>query len=335
MKSTQVILASRPEGEPSEANFQIQQADLPDVRSGEVLLKTRYLSLDPYMRARMYDGANYAGNVPLGGVMVGETVAEALESQFEGLQAGDIVTSRHGWQSHAVVGGEGLQKIDPTIAPISTALHTLGMTGLTAYGGLLRIGEPQPGETLLVSAASGSVGSTVAQIGKIKGLRVVGIAGGDEKCAYLTQTLGLDAAVNHRATDVAAQLAKAAPDGIDIYYDNIAGPIAADVLPLMNKGGRYLVCGTIAVNRDLALPSAPDYLQSMLATVLVKQLRVQGFLFDNFTDMIPEFRSDMSGWMTDGQLKYQEDIVEGLENAPNAFLGLFKGRNNGKLIVAV
>jgi len=175
----------------------------------------------------------------------------------------------------------------------------------------------------------------VAQIGKLKGLNVIGIVGGAEKCEYLTQTLGLDAAIDHRSPDLGAQLAQAARDGIDIYFDNIAGPIATDVLPLMNQGGRYLVCGTIAVNRNLEPEIGPDQLQTMLATVLVKQLRVQGFLFDNFLDMLPEFRSDMSGWMQSGDITYQEDIVQGLENAPEAFLGLFQGKNKGKLLIEI
>ncbi len=335
MDSTQVILASRPKGEPSAENFDIVTRALDPVETGQVMLKTRYLSLDPYMRARMYDGVNYAGSVALGAVMVGETVAEVVESHHPDLCVGDVVTSRHGWQSHAVVNGTDLQKIDPTIAPVSTALHVLGMTGLTAYGGLLKIGRPQGGETLLVSAASGSVGSIVAQIGKLKGLRVVGLAGGAEKCAYLTETLGLDAAVNHRAPDVAEELEKAAPDGIDIYYDNVAGPLAAMVLPLMNRKGRYLVCGTIAHNRDLGPSTGPDHLQTLLATVLVKQLRVEGFLFDDFRSDITDFRRDMSDWLASGTLQYREDIVRGLENAPSAFLGLFQGQNSGKLLIEV
>ena len=329
----QILLASRPSGAPQLDNFALIETEIGAPQEGQFLVQTEYLSLDPYMRARMYEGENYARNVPLGAVMIGTTVARVIESQHSDYTKGDYVMSPHGWQEFALSNGEGLAKIDPAIAPVSTALHVMGLTGLTAYGGLLRHGRPVAGETLLVSAASGSVGSVVAQIGKRMGLRVVGIAGGAEKCRYLVETLKLDAAIDHRSADVAAQIAAACPEGIDIYFDNIAGPVAKLVLPHMRPHGRYLVCGTIAANRNIARQDGPDHLQEMLASVLVKRLSVTGFIFDDFKDMMPEFARDMSGWLNDGVIRYREDIVDGLEHAPQAFLGLFSGQNHGKLLV--
>lgn len=331
----QIHLVSRPTGEPEAANFALIETPVPSPGAGQVLLKTLYLSLDPYMRARMYEGANYAANTPLNAPMVGDTVSEVMESHHPDFTAGDIVVSRHGWQSHALSDGADLKRVDPSLAPISTALSVLGMPAHTGYGGLLRFGKPEAGETLLVSAATGAVGSVVAQIGRIKGLRTVGIAGGTDKCRYLVDTLGLDGAIDRRAGDFAGQLKATCPNGVDIYYDNVAGDIAAEVLPVFNTGGRYLVCGTIAINRDLGYPEGADNLQKMLATVLVKKLTVQGFIFPDFLDMTEAFLSDMSGWIKSGDVKYQEHVVEGIENAPQAFLGLFKGENFGKLLVKV
>ena len=333
--NTQILLAARPDEEPAEKHFRLVETEIESPSDGELLLQTIYLSLDPYMRARMYEGANYAASVALGSVMIGETVSKVIESRHPGFEVGEYVLSWHGWQTFSLSDGKGLRKVNPAIAPVSTALHVLGLTGLTAYGGLLRYGRPQREETLLVSAASGAVGSVVAQIGKLKGLTVVGIAGGAEKCRYLIEDLGLDAAIDHRAGNVSEQLAETCPDGIDIYFDNIAGDVAKDVLPLMRPRGRYLVCGTIAVNRNLASPDGPDHLQDMLASILVKQLTVQGFIFNEFQDMTADFACDMSEWIKGGDIRYREDIVDGLEHAPRAFLGLFSGQNRGKLLVKV
>ena len=331
--NTQIVLAARPVGQPDLSHFALRETPMPQPEPGEVLLETLYLSLDPYMRARMYDGPNYAAPVAVGGVMVGQTVSRVIASNDPGTAVGTIVLSPHGWQSHATARAGSVTPLDLGALPPSTALHVMGLTGLTAYGGMMRHGRMAPGETLVVSAAAGAVGSVAAQIGKAHGLRVVGLAGGAEKCRYLTDALGLDGAVDHRAPDRRAALARACPDGIDIYYDNVGGDLAADILPLLNRHGRYLVCGTIGTNRDLAAPAGVDHLPDMLARVLTRQLTVQGFIFDEFADLRPAFRRDMQGWIGSGQMRWREDVVDGLAAAPAAFLGLFTGRNQGKLLV--
>lgn len=334
MQNTQIHLVSRPGSEgPGLENFDIVQVPLRPIEDGEILLSTEYLSLDPYMRARMYEGVNYAESAQLGAPMIGSTVARVLETRNADFREGDFVESWHGWQSHHISSGDGLRKIDASIAPVSTALGVLGMPGHTGYGGMLRHGRPQAGETVVVSAASGTVGGVAAQIARIKGARVVGIAGGPEKCAFLTDTLRLDAAVDHRAPDFAAKLVAACPDGVDVYFDNVGGEVFAAVLPLMRAGGRIPVCGTIAVNRDGAPQIGEDRMNWVLSRVLVRQLTIAGFIYPQFFDMAEAFRADMSAWIASGELAYREDIVNGLENAPQAFLGLFEGRNFGKLLV--
>lgn len=332
--NTQIHLVSRPGPKgPRPENFGLVQEPLRPIKDGELLLGTEYLSLDPYMRARMYEGVNYAENAQLGGPMVGGTVARVLESRHADFREGDCVESWHGWQSHHISTGEGLRKIDPSIAPVSTALGVLGMPGHTGYGGMLRHGRPNPGETVLVSAASGTVGGVAAQIARIKGARVVGIAGGAEKCEFLTGTLGLDAAVDHRAPGFADRLATACPDGVDVYFDNVGGEVFAAALPLMKPGGRIPVCGTISVDRDGAPQIGEDRMNWVLSRVLVRQLTISGFIYPQFLDMTEDFRADVSAWIASGDLTYREDIINGLENAPQAFLGLFQGRNFGKLLV--
>lgn len=334
MQNTQIHLVSRPGPDgPGLENFELVRVPIRPLADGEILLGTQYLSLDPYMRARMYEGVNYAQNAALGAPMIGGTVSIVLESRTREFQQGDIVESWHGWQSHHICRADGLRKIDPSLAPVSTALGVLGMPGHTGYGGMLRHGKPQPGETVVVSAASGTVGGVAAQIARIKGARVIGIAGGTRKCGYLTETLGLDAAVDHRAPDFARQLTEACPDGVDVYFDNVGGEIFAAVLPLMNAGGRIPVCGTIAVNRDDGPQIGEDRMNWVLSRVLVRQLVISGFIYPQFLDLTEAFRADMSGWIASGHLSYREDIVDGLENAPEAFLGLFTGRNFGKLLV--
>jgi len=332
----QVLLASRPgPGGPAPENFRLAEAEVPPPGPGEVTLETLWLSLDPYMRARMYEGGNYAAATPLGGVMPGATVARVVASAAPDLSEGAVVLSRHGWQSAATVPAAGLERIDPTLGPLSTALGVLGMPGQTGYGGLLRHGRPQPGETVLVSAASGAVGSVVGQVARLKGARAVGIAGGAEKCRYLTEELGFAAAVDYRAPDFATALAAACPAGVDVYFDNVGGEIFATVLPLLNRGARVPVCGTISVDRNRPAPEGRDRLFELHATILVKQLTLRGFLYDELADMRAEFRREMAGWLRAGAVKYREDVVEGLENAPAAFLGLFAGRNFGKLVARV
>ncbi|MEM9286832.1 MAG: NADP-dependent oxidoreductase [Pseudomonadota bacterium] len=329
----QIHLVSRPEKEPVLENFALVEGPIPTPSEGEVLLRTHYLSLDPYMRARMYDGANYAASTPLNAPMVGTSIAHIIESRHPSFAVDDYVVAPSGWQAYSLSDGTGLQRINPDLAPLTTALNVLGLPGHTAYGALTRFGRMKSGETLLVSAATGGVGSVAAQMGRIAGLRVVGIAGGEDKCRYLIEDLGLAAAIDRRGGDFAEQLRETCPDGVDIYFDNVAGALARSVLDAMNNYGRYLVCGTIAVNRDLGFPESKDNLQEILAKILVKRLTLQGFLFSDFADLTSQFHTDMSGWVKSGAVKYREHIINGLENAPEAFLGLFSGSNFGKLLV--
>jgi len=329
------ILASRPVGEPKESDLRLEHIAMPEPGPGEVLLRTLYLSLDPYMRGRMSDAKSYAAPVPVGGVMEGGTVSEVVLSNNPAFALGDIVLGRTGWQTHAVSDGASLRKIDPALAPISTAVGVLGMPGMTAYAGLLEVGKPKAGETLVVAAASGAVGSVVGQIAKIKGLRVVGIAGGADKCRYVTDELGFDACLDHRAPDLPGRLASACPNGIDIYFENVAGPVLDAVLPLLNNFARIPVCGTIAHYNDTVPPPGPDKLPAVWRMILTKRLRVQGLLVTDFAALHGDFLRDMSQWVKDGRLKYREDIVDGFENAPRALIGLLRGENFGKLLVRV
>lgn len=336
----QILLVSRPDPAtgPSEANFALREAPMPEAGNGEVLLETLYLSLDPYMRARMYAGANYAAGASLDAPMVGNTVSRVIASRHAGYAPGDIVESAHGWQEFAAVPAQGLRRIDPALAPVSTALGVLGMPGQTGYTALVRHGRPQPGETVLVSAASGPVGTVVGQTARNLGARAVGIAGGAGKCALLSEGLGFDAAVDHRAPDFAQRLAAACPAGVDVYYDNVGGPVTAAVLPLLNPQARLLVCGTVSVDRDRpGQGTAGPSMQDLLSMALVKRLTIKGFIYTDADLMALEqdFRATVSGWLRDGRLRYREDIVDGLEAAPRAFLGLFQGANFGKLLIRV
>ena len=334
-KNRQVVLASRPQGEPVPANFSIVETDMPSPRDGEILLKTLYLSLDPYMRGRMSDARSYVPPFAVGEPLGGGTVSEVVTSNNSRFAPGDIVSAFGGWQQYSISDGAGLIKLDPRLAPLTTALGVLGMPGLTAYGGLLNIGDPKPGETLVVAAATGPVGSAVAQIGKIKGCRVVGIAGGEEKTRYLTGELGLDAAINHRPENMKAELKAACPNGIDIYFENVGGAVWDAVFPLLNNFARIPVCGLVANYNDTAPPQGPDKSTLLMRSILVKRLRLQGFIVTDFLKQTPEFIRDMATWLREGKMKYREDIVEGLEAAPEAFIGLLKGKNFGKLIVKV
>jgi len=336
----QILLVSRPDPAlgPVEANFALHEAPVPQPGAGEVLLQTLYLSLDPYMRARMYAGANYAASAALDAPMVGATISRVIASEHPGFAPGDVVESGHGWQEYALSDGTGLRRIDPALAPVSTALGVLGMPGQTGYTALMRHGRPQPGETVLVSAASGAVGTVVGQTARLTGARAVGIAGGPAKCAFLTDDLGFAAAVDHRAPDFAARLAAACPQGVDVYFDNVGGPVTAAVLPRLNTNARLLVCGTVSVDRDRpgSAPEGPS-MQALLSAALVKRLTIKGFIYSDpdLMALETEFRARVGGWLRDGSLRYREDIAEGIEAAPQAFLGLFAGRNFGKLLVRV
>ncbi len=267
--------------------------------------------------------------------MVGGAVGRVVASNHPGFAPGDIVEGRTGWQDYALSDGTGLRQVDPALGPISTAVGVLGMPGMTAYTGLLTIGQPKPGETVVVSAASGAVGSVVGQIAKIKGARVVGIAGGAEKGAYLTGELGFDAAVDHRAPDFAERLGAAAPDGIDVYFENVGGAVWEAVWPLLNPFARIPVCGLIAQYNATGLPDGPNQVPALMRSVLSKRLTLRGFIVSDFADQHAAFLRDVSGWIRDGELRYREDVAEGLENAPRTFLRLFRGENFGKLLVKV
>ena len=331
----QITLASRPHGEPGPEHFRLVETPIPAPGPGEMLLKTQWLSLDPYMRGRMSDAKSYAKPVEVGGVMVGGTVSRVVTSDVARFRAGDVVLANGGWQDYSISNGEGRAALDPATAPVQTALGVLGMPGLTAYVGLRNIGLPQPGETLVVAAAAGPVGSMVGQIGKSKGCRVVGIAGGRDKARFLTDELGFDAGLDHRAPDFVTQIQAACPEGIDIYFENVAGKVWEAVLPLLNNFARVPVCGLIANYSLTAPPEGPDRSISLMSNILAKRLRVQGFIFWDFNEQREDFISEASAWLRQGRIKYREDIVEGLENAPEAFMGLLKGRNFGKLLVKV
>jgi NADPH-dependent curcumin reductase CurA len=331
-----VLLAARPSGLPRPDNFNIVQEAVPEPADGQLLLEILWLSLDPYMRGRMDDAKSYAKPVGIGEVMEGGTVARVIASRHPGFAVGDIVLSHSGWQRFALSNGENLRKLDPAAAPLSTALGVLGMPGFTAWAGLLQIGRPKPGETVVVAAASGAVGSAVGQIARIQGARAVGIAGGPDKCAFVRDELGFDAVIDHRAPDFAQQLAAACPDGIDVYFENVGGAVWDAVFPLLNDFARVPVCGLISQYN--ALPQAqpgPDKLAVLMRDVLRKSLNLRGFIQREFAELRPAFLEQAQQWVADGRLRYREDLVDGLENAPAAFIDLLQGRNFGKLVVRV
>jgi NADPH-dependent curcumin reductase CurA len=326
----QIVLKSRPEVMPGLDNFALVDSAVPEPGEGEVLIRTLWLSLDPYMRGRMSAAKSYAKPVEVGATMVGGTVGEVVASKNQKFAVGDIVLGSNGWQDYAVSNGAGLRKLDPAAAPVSTALGVLGMPGMTAYCGLLEIGQPKPGETVVVAAASGAVGSVVGQIAKIRGCRAVGIAGGADKCRFVIDALGFDACVDHRAPDFRETLAAACPAGIDVYFENVGGAVQQTVWPLLNDFARIPVCGLIA-QYNLATPMpGPD-----MFTVLRKRLTLRGFIVTDFAAKQADFLRDAGEWVRSGRLKYREDIIDGLENAPTAFLGLLRGKNFGKLLVRV
>jgi NADPH-dependent curcumin reductase len=324
----QILLKSRPEGAPSSGNFELTQGPIPEAGEGEVLMRIIYLSLDPYMRGRMSAAKSYATPAEIGQPMVGGTVGEIIQSRNPKFMVGDIVVGYSGWQEYGLSNGAGLRKLDPKAAPVSTALGVLGMPGMTAYVGLLEIGQPKPGETVVVAAASGAVGSTVGQIAKIKECRAVGIAGGTEKCRFVVSELGFDACIDHRAPDFTQQLEVACPRGIDVYFENVGGAVQQAVWPLLNDFARIPVCGLIAQYNATTPMPGPD-----MVSVLRKRLLLRGFIVWDFAARQGDFLRDVGEWLRNGRLKYREDIVEGLENAPAAFLGLLEGKNFGKVLV--
>lgn len=332
-----IVLAERPKGLPDQNTLRLEDAEVPRPAEGQILLRTTYLSLDPYMRGRMNDAKSYAKPVQIGEVMTGQVVAEVVASNLDGFAPGDHVLAGSGWQDYALSDGTGVLNLGRAPDKPSWALGILGMPGYTAYAGLLKIGEPKPGETVVVAAASGPVGATVGQIARIKGCRVVGVAGGPEKCAHVTGTLGFDACIDHRAEDFADQLAAACPDGIDVYFENVGGKVLYTVLPLLNPFARIPVCGVVSWYNLAAAPDGPDRGPAIMSTILRMKVKVQGFIiFDSFPNSTyDEFRRDMTKWLADGQVHYKEQIVEGLEAAPEALNDLLVGRNFGKMVVRV
>jgi NADPH-dependent curcumin reductase len=334
-QNTQIRLASRPVGRPMAENFSVSTKPVPEPGDGQVLIRTQYLSLDPYMRGRMSDAPSYAPPVEVGGLMVGGTVGEVVASNDPGFAPGDAVLGYGGWQSYSVQPAQWLRKLDPGRVPVTTALGVLGMPGFTAYAGLTQIGKPKPGETVVVAAASGPVGATVGQLARILGARAVGIAGGADKVAHLRE-LGFDAALNHRAHDFKDQLKAATPDGVDVYFENVGGHVWEALLPRLNPFARIPVCGLVAHYNETEPPPGPDRSSALMSAILRKSLTVRGFIQNEFADsLMGEFLSRATGWVQDGSLKYCEDIVDGLENAPEAFIGLLEGKNFGKLIIRV
>ena len=332
MNNRRIVLARRPQGMVSPDDFRLEEAAIPAPGDGEALVRVIYLTLDPYMRGMMSEGDSYADAVPVGGLMVGGTVGEVLESRDPSLQPGDIVEVYGGWQSHVVAPAAAMRKVDPALAPISTALGVLGMPGLTAYFGTLHVGQPRAGETFFVSAASGAVGAVAGQIARIAGARVVGCAGSDEKVAYCLEECGFDACFNYRTCgDIGAAMAAACPDGIDVYFENVGGEIGWNAFWLLNEHGRMAVCGTISNYNALA----PETIEDPMWRFITRRLKVEGFLVTDFEADADKARGELAGWLAAGRIAWRETMVDGLENAPVAFGRLFEGSNFGKLIVKV
>ena len=336
VKNQRLVLASRPVGEPTQANFNLETVEMPALEDGQILLKTIYLSLDPYMRGRMSDAPSYAAPVTLGEVMVGGTVSQVVASKNPKFQVGEWVLSGNGWQSYAISDGSQCQRLGSAPAHPSRALGILGMPGFTAYMGLMDIGRPQSGETLVVAAATGPVGSTVGQIAKIKGCRVVGVAGGAEKCRYAVEELGFDACIDHHADDFAEQLKQAVPKGIDIYFENVGGKVFDAVLPLLNTAARIPMCGVVSQYNATERPQGPDRLPAFMGTLIKKRISIKGFIiFEDYAAHYPEFYQQMSAWLDAGQIKYKEHVVVGLEHAVESFVGMLKGENFGKVVIQI
>jgi len=330
-----IVLASRPAGEPAPDNFRLEEFRVPSPGPGELLIRTRWLSLDPYMRGRMSDAPSYMPPVAVGAPMEGGGVGEVIASSHPEYAAGDIVLGRLGWQTHVLSNGAGLRKLDPEAAPPSTALGVLGMPGLTAYIGVTEIGRPKAGETFVVAAASGAVGSMAGQLARIAGARVVGIAGGEKKCRYVKDELGFDDCIDHRAADFAERLRAACPAGIDVYFENVGGKVFEAVFPLLNLHARVPVCGVISQYNATELPPGPNLVPALMRGILTKRITIQGFLVGDHFGKAGEFYKQAGAWLREGRIRYREDVIEGLENAPRGLIGLLRGENFGKALVRV
>jgi hypothetical protein len=339
----QIVLASRPTGAPTPENFRLEEHAIPTPGEGEVLVRVHYMSLDPYMRGRMDDAKSYAANIPVDGKMEGGSVGEIIASNAKGFEVGEFVMGGFGWATHAAAPAAGLAKIDPKTAPITYALGVLGMPGLTGWYGLTELGKPKSGETLVVAAATGPVGSMVGQIAKSMGLRTVGIAGGAAKCKTAVEHFGFDVCLDHTAYATASELRtaikEAAPKGVDIYFENVGGKVLEAVMPLMNPHGRIPICGMISWYNEGGLGA--DAIEKTLTapklwrTILVNFLSVNGFIISNHWNRMGDFHKAVGPMIASGQVKVQEDITDGLENAPEAFIKLLTGGNTGKAIVKV
>lgn len=334
--SCQLVLASRPEGVPTDENFDLKKIDLPDLADGEVLLRTIYLSLDPYMRGRMSDAESYAEPVKIGDVMVGATVCQIEQSKIDKFHEGEWVLAYTGWQNYAISDGEGLTQLGKNPTSPSYALGILGMPGFTAYMGLLDIGRPKKGETVVVAAATGPVGATVGQVAKIKGCKVVGVAGGSEKCQYVVENLGFDACIDHKADDFEVQLKQACDDGIDVYFESVGGKVFDAVLPLLNSCARIPLCGLVSQYNATSLPEGPDRMFMLMGQLLRKRIKMQGFIiFEDYADHYADFNKEMQKWLSEGKINYREHVIEGFENIIDAFNDMLCGKNFGKTVVKI
>ncbi|MCP5432420.1 MAG: NADP-dependent oxidoreductase [Alphaproteobacteria bacterium] len=334
MRNRQIVLKAYPEGMPKESDFSLVEGEAPAPKEGEVLVRTVYLSLDPYMRGRMTQRRSYSPPWKLGAVCEGGTVGQVVASKDKAFAEGDFVTGMGGWQDFSIGTRADLRKLDPKLAPISTAVGVLGMPGHTAYAGVVKMAELKPGETLFVSAASGAVGGLVGQIAKLKGARAVGVAGSDEKCDFVVKELGFDACFNHRG-DLAAGFAEHCPKGIDVDFENVGGDVFWNAFARMNLHGRVIICGFISAYNDQAPPPGPDRSGAILGGALVNRLTIRGLLVYDHRHSFDEFQREMASWIKSGKIKYREDVVEGLENAVTAFQGLLVGKNFGKMLVRV
>ena len=333
-RNRRFVLAERPKGEPNDNTLRMEEGELPSPGEGQMLLQNEYLSLDPYMRGRMSDAPSYADPVEIGEVMVGGTVAKVKTSNVRGFVENDWVVASGGWQDYALSDGQGVLNLGKNPDNPSWALGVLGMPGLTAWAGLTRIGEPKAGEVLVVAGASGPVGATVGQIGKILGCRVIGIAGGEKKCGHVSDYLGFDACIDYKADGFPDALKEAVPEGIDVYFENVGGAVFDAVLPLLNPCARIPVCGLISQYNATSLPDGPDRMNYLMGQILRKRMTMRGFIvFDDFGHLYPEFASQMEGWVKDDKVMYREEIIDGLEQAPSAFIGLLRGDAFGKRVV--
>ena len=333
-RNRKFVLAERPKGEPDDNTLRLETDDLPTPGKGQMLLRNEYLSLDPYMRGRMSDAPSYAAPVEIGDVMVGGTVAQVVSSDVDGFADGDWVVAFGGWQDYALSDGKGVINMGKNPENPSWALGVLGMPGLTAWAGLTQIGQPNAGETLVVAGASGPVGATVGQIGKIRRCRVVGIAGGAKKCAHVVDTLGFDACIDYKADGFPDALKAAVPDGIDIYFENVGGAVFDAVLPLLNTCARIPLCGLISQYNATSLPDGPDRMNYLMGQILRKRMTMRGFIvFDDFGHLYPEFASQMGAWVNEGKIRYREEMIEGFEQTPTAFAELLRGEAFGKRVV--